>query len=334
MSEVADPVADGREFGAAFGALSREMLVAVLDQSVDCVKILDPAGRIEFMNRNGLCAMEIDDIAAIVDRPWDSLWPEQARGPVREALAAAQAGRPSRFDAFCPTAKGTPKWWDVSVSPVRDAAGRTAAILSTSRDVTERHEAHERMETMAHEMRHRLRNAFAIGGAIVRASGREAPEHAEFAADLARRLQTLSAAQGSLIDPQAGEPLGELIARLLAAFESDGERIAVAALPAVTLDEQQARLVALVVGELATNSLKHGALGRGQAVSLRGEKEGGRLRLDWREAAPGAAADRAGSGLALMQRMARAHGGEFAARFDGSGLEARLVVPLGEPDGG
>jgi two-component sensor histidine kinase len=286
------------------------------------------------MNRNGLCAMEIDDVSAVVGRPWEALWPDAAGEKVKAALSEAQAGRPSRFDAFCPTAKGTPKWWDISVSPVRDAAGRTAAILSTSRDVTERHVAHERMETMAHEMRHRLRNAFAIGGAIIRASAREAPAHAEFAADLAQRLQTLSAAQGSLIDPQAGEPLGELVGRLLAAFEGEGERIAVATLPVVTLDEQQARLVALVVGELATNSLKHGALGRGHTVNLRGEVMEGRLVLDWQEAASGAAAARAGSGLALMTRMARAHGGEFTASFDDGGLAARLIVPLGAPGGG
>jgi len=321
-------------FVGGIGPLSREMLAAVFDQSADCVKILDRDGRIEFINRNGVCNLEIDDFATIVGRPWTALWPADAQDDVTASIAAAQAGRPSRFEAFCPTAKGAPKWWDVSVAPVRDREGRIFAILSTSRDVTVPREAMERMETMAHEMRHRLRNAFAIGGAIVRASGREEPEHAEFAADLAQRLQTLSATQASLLDPHAGEPLERLISRIVEGFDPGGERIAIAALPRVSLDEQQARLVALVVSELATNSLKHGALGAGLPIALAGDRRKGCLMLEWGETLPAPASPargaEPGSGYGLMQRMARAHGGAFAVDFADRRLTARLDLPLGE----
>jgi PAS domain S-box-containing protein len=322
------------EFAGGIGPLSREMLAAVFDQSADCVKILDREGRIEFINSNGVCNLEIDDFATIVGRPWTALWPEDSQDDVTDAIAAAQAGRPSRFEAFCPTAKGSPKWWDVSVAPVRDREGQIFAILSTSRDVTVPREAMERMETMAHEMRHRLRNAFAIGGAIIRASGREEPEHAEFAADLAQRLQTLSSAQASLLDSDSGEPLERLISRIVEGFDPGGERIAIAALPRVSLDEQQARLVALVVSELATNSLKHGALGAGLAIAVGGEDRDGRLELEWSEALPVPASPvrvgEAGSGYGLMQRMARAHGGAFEVDFADRRLSARLDLPLGE----
>ena len=321
-------------FVGGIGPLSREMLAAVFDQSADCVKILDRDGRIEFINRNGVGNLEIDDFATIVGRPWAALWPEDAGERVAGAIAAAQAGRPSRFEAFCPTAKGAPKWWDVSVAPVRDRDGEIFAILATSRDVTAPREAMERMETMAHEMRHRLRNAFAIGGAIVRASGREEPAHAEFATDLAQRLQILSETQGSLLDPDAGEPLERLISRIVEGFDPGGERIAIAALPRVPLDEQQARLVALVVSELATNSLKHGALGAGLPIALGGESREGRLKLEWGEALPiPASPERVGepgSGYGLMQRMARAHGGAFEVGFADQRLTARLELPLRE----
>lgn len=318
------------------GALSREMLATMFDQSVDCVKVLDRDGRIAFMNRNGLCSMEIDDFASLRGQPWDGLWPADAQQQVRDAVAAAQAGRPSRFEAFCPTAKGTPRWWDISVSPVHDAGGGVAAILSTSRDVTPTRTSAERMETMAHEMRHRLRNAFAISGAIVRASGREEAEHEPFAIDLAQRLQTLSIAQVSLIDPHGGEPLAALVGRIAEAYGAG--RIACDGLPRVALDEQRARLVALVLGELATNSLKHGALGAGGAVAVRGTTTERSLALEWRESLPSprapAPSAEGGSGYGLMRRMARAHGGAFALELGEDELTARLELPLGEAGGG
>ena len=60
-----------------------------------------------------------------------------------------------RFEAFCPTAKGSPRWWDVSVTPIRSDSTELFAILSVSRDVTAQRQAFESVETMAHEMRHR-----------------------------------------------------------------------------------------------------------------------------------------------------------------------------------
>src|SRR5215213_4608892 len=40
-----------------------------------------------------------------------------------------------------PTAKGTPKWWDVQVAPIPGSDGRPAKLLSNSRDITEEHRA-------------------------------------------------------------------------------------------------------------------------------------------------------------------------------------------------
>lgn len=75
-SEVKTPLSLGR-FGASMSLVSPEIpspirslpmatLASVLDQSVDCVKILGLDGRLEYMNFNGQCAMEIDDLSAII----------------------------------------------------------------------------------------------------------------------------------------------------------------------------------------------------------------------------------------------------------------------------
>ena len=324
---------DSWDFVGGFGALSRDMLATVLDQSEDCVKILDPAGRIDFMNRNGRCLMEIDEFCAVAGQSWETLWPEEAAANIREAVRDALAGGSSRFDAYCPSAKGTPKWWDVQVSPVRDGQGEVFAILSVSRDVTEHHHAMESLHTMAHEMRHRLRNAYAVSGAIALASGREEAGHGDFAEALAQRLNSLSAVQGSLIDPGEGEQLPALVARIARAYDREGALIRYEGLPPVKLGEQAVRLLALVLGELATNSLKHGALRRDLPVSLSAEHRDGVLLLDWREPLAANPADRPlaseGSGFRLMERMARAHRGHFTIGQANHELVAQLEVPVG-----
>ena len=294
------------------------------------MKILDPGGRVDFMNRNGRCSLEIDDFCTVAGQAWETLWPEEAAADVRAAVSDARIGKSSRFEAYCPTAKGTPKWWDVQVSPVRNEAGAVLAILSVSRDVTERHRAMESLHAMAHEMRHRLRNAYAVSGAIALASGREDDSHGDFAEALAQRLNSISAVQGSLIDPGEREQLPALVARIARGYDRDGTLIRCGDLPAADLGEQAVRLLALVLGELATNSLKHGALRDSLPVSVTAEHHEGVLKLAWREplaAALAAASPGEGSGFRLMERMARAHRGSFSiAQGDGT-LTARLEVP-------
>ncbi|MDX2288175.1 MAG: PAS domain-containing protein, partial [Hyphomicrobiaceae bacterium] len=108
----------------------------LLEASPDCVKIIDTLGRLQFMNRNGRCLMEIDDIGSIRGEVWSMLWPQVSRALVEKALADALDGRETRFTAECPTAKGHNKHWDVAVAPIADESGGVAAILSVSRDIT------------------------------------------------------------------------------------------------------------------------------------------------------------------------------------------------------
>ncbi|HEY0147487.1 MAG TPA: EAL domain-containing protein [Allosphingosinicella sp.] len=108
----------------------------VLDASADCIKILRTDGTLELMNGPGMRAVEVEDFAQLDGKFWPSLWPENSRGQVEQAIAEALAGKVSRFTGFCPTALGTPKWWDVVVSPMRDADGSVSRLLSISRDIT------------------------------------------------------------------------------------------------------------------------------------------------------------------------------------------------------
>lgn len=109
----------------------------LFESSPDCVKVLDLDGNLLAMNKNGQCAMEIDDFGPLCGAQWTSFWPRDAQDAVHAALNAARAGGLGRFNAFCPTAKGSARWWDVVVTPVYADDGRVVNLLSVSRDVTE-----------------------------------------------------------------------------------------------------------------------------------------------------------------------------------------------------
>jgi signal transduction histidine kinase/ActR/RegA family two-component response regulator len=79
--------------------------------------------------------MEVDDVNGLSQRPWVEVWTQNA-GPARDALADAVKAGEGRFQGFCPTARGTPKWWDVLVTPIRDESGAVTRLLSISRDIT------------------------------------------------------------------------------------------------------------------------------------------------------------------------------------------------------
>ena len=134
----------------------------LFESSPDCVKIIDLDGSVLAMNRNGLCSMEIDDVGAVRGAPWLSLWEGAALTAVTTALAQARAGGTGHFSAYCPTAKGKPRWWDVMVTPVRDAQGEVVQLLAVSRDVTEIHRARETAEASAARFRSVVKAVSAI----------------------------------------------------------------------------------------------------------------------------------------------------------------------------
>ena len=141
---------------AGTDALRRQAHLSIFENSPDCVKILGVDGSLLAMNVNGQCVMEIDDFGAVCGAMWPSLWPEAAREHVDLAMATARAGSIGHFQALCPTAKGTPKWWDVVVSPLLGSDGSLQGLLSISRDITQQREADERERKLATKLRFAL----------------------------------------------------------------------------------------------------------------------------------------------------------------------------------
>ena len=132
---VAEDISDRKKVEAELRS-SEQLYRSILEASADCIRITGLNGQLEMMNTPGLRAMEIDDFEAVRGGMSVDLWPSESRATVDAAFSDAKAGKHARFSAFCPTVKGTPKWWDVVLSPILDDDGQVSRILSIFRDIT------------------------------------------------------------------------------------------------------------------------------------------------------------------------------------------------------
>lgn len=153
---------------------------AMLAQSPQCIKLLDPDGRLRFMSENGRHLMEIDDFALIEGKDWWALWPEESRETLRGAVAAARRGLSVDFEAECPTGGGTLKHWAVRVSPVI-GGDLDGMIVAASEDISDRmalRTSRDRLETdnrmlrrfgrfVAHDLRGPIRHHRLLSEMIV-----------------------------------------------------------------------------------------------------------------------------------------------------------------------
>ena len=135
VSKIIRGIAKRKRAEAALRA-SEEFARTVLEASPDCLKVIGADGRLDYVNKNGACLLEVDDPSTILGRLWESLWPEASRPMIKEAIEAARAGRSIKLTAARPTAKGTPKHWDISIVPIPGEDGRPVRLLAAARDVT------------------------------------------------------------------------------------------------------------------------------------------------------------------------------------------------------
>ena len=315
--------------------VQEEFLRSVLDVSTDCVKSVELDGTLSYMNANGLCAMELDSFAAVEGQCWSSLWPPESAAMVEDAVAKARLGRKSRFEGFCPTAKGTPKWWDVAVAPMLDGSGEVVRIVSLSRDISDRKAKEEQLALLNRELHHRVKNNLATVQAIARATAQSSGTLDEFDASFSARLGALAQTHGLLLSGNDATTIAELVEAELKPFASNAAGIGTRG-PAVVLPSAEAVALGMIFHELTTNACKHGGLSTdGAGLNVRWEIIDDAMhrlvRIEWleRRNAPAATPNVDGFGSKLIARLARSPlQGTVSRDFARDGFRAIIQFPL------
>jgi two-component sensor histidine kinase len=157
-------------------------------------------------------------------------------------------------------------------------------------DVTGRKQAEEGSELLAGEMSHRVKNLLSIATGLTQLTGRSASSVEEMTGELTERLSALGRAH-DVVRPLPGNQgtaalLGDLLSVLLAPYDETAAfsgRIRVA-VPRMGIGELAASTLAMVIHELATNSVKYGALSNSAGfLDISSRSEEGRLYLTWAE---------------------------------------------------
>lgn len=308
-------------------------LAKILGESPDCVKLIDSDGRLLWMNENGLCSLEIDNFDSICNNDWQALWPEEGQSLVKESLPRAIAEGKASFSAPCPTMKGAERWWDVAVHPIHDDNGSAVGFISISRDVTERENHRIALETMMAEMRHRLKNSYTMFSSLARSLSRNDEQLRGFADDLHHRVIALANAQ-SLFDGDNDVPrLSLLLESIVAPFAANSQvDLTIDAMPDAAVDRRMSDAIALMIGELAVNSTKYGAMRYGGSIALTSRIGDGGLTLLWSERSQQdvVATSREGSqGLPLIERMLKANRATLDLAWQQDGLDACATFSRG-----
>ena len=198
-------------------------------------------------------------------------------------------------------------------------------------DVTGRKQAEEGSELLAGEMSHRVKNLLAIATGLTHLTGRSAQSVESMTENLTKRLTALGRAHDA-VRPLPGHQgkaalLGDLLSLLLAPYDDTGAfsgRIRVS-VPRMGVGYHTATALAMMVHELATNSVKYGALSAPEGfLDISSKTDQDNIYLIWAETGGPLVSKppkMTGFGSKLVERsVSRQLGGELSYDWQENGL--------------
>lgn len=216
-----------------------------------------------------------------------------------------------------------------------DEGIRRRRMVGIFLDVTGRKHTEESSELLAGEMSHRVKNLLTIASGLTNITSRSSDSVEDMARQLTTRLTALGRAH-DLVRPLPGGQgkaalLGDLLTILLAPYDEQGAfegRIRVA-VPRLGVGEAAAAGLAMVLHELATNSLKYGALsGDSGLLDVSGQVAGEDVKIVWTEQGGPevkAPTGEPGYGSKLVQQMIA---GQLGGRVDYDWAKSGAVVTI------
>lgn len=281
-----------------------------------------------------------------IGRPFHDVWAE-AWHTIAPLVARAYAGEPTFIEDYplVVERRGHPEqaYFTFCYSPIRDDDGRIAGMLDTVIETTAKVQAQQQAKLINAELAHRIQNTLAIVNSICDQTFRAANSLDEARLTFTRRLKALGQAHIVLTQSSwISAPMGAIIeGALIPHSMAPGEICAQG--PPVNLSARQALSLSMAIHELATNSIKYGALSApGGEVTVRWALEpmdGDKcLRLRWTEAGGPRVSppERRGFGSRLIEQvLADDFGGKVSVCYAPEGLRFELATKLSNlPDQG
>lgn len=120
-------------------------LRTIIDSEPDCVKLVDPQGRLLEMNPAGLAMIEAASIETVRGQPVIDLVAPEHRAAYSALLARVIAGDSGTLEFEIIGMKGGRRWLATHAVPLRDASGAVQALLGITRDITETRRSEEQL---------------------------------------------------------------------------------------------------------------------------------------------------------------------------------------------
>jgi PAS domain S-box-containing protein len=322
--------------------------VQLFQSSADCIKVLDAHGRVVDLNPGGVQALQLDDPLFLHGKLWVEFWPDETRPIVLGAIAAALGGGRGQFGAFCPTAKGEARWWDVVVTPIHDDQGQVSQLMVVSRDVTDIYLARSALQAsdqrkdeflalLAHELRNPL-SAAGMAATLLQTQALSADRVAEIGKLIARQVAHMSRLAEDLLDVSRltrgdisvnmlpvdmGEVVRVAVEQVQARCAEKRQQVAVTAgdAPCVVLGDKT-RLIQ-IVGNLLANAVRYTP--EQGSIALHLTRSGAEVALAVSDTGVGIPPDQIATLFDLYTRVDRADASASAGLGIGLALVRRLV---------
>lgn len=343
--------------------VERERLAAIVDSAAEAIVGRDLDGTITSWNR-GAARLFGYSAAEAVGQPIEMLSPPGPEGDLGPFLEAIRRGERVDMPEATRVAKdGRPLLVSLTVSPVRDSAGRIVGASTIARDVSERRRLEELQRDYLAMVTHDLRTPLtAVRGyaQLLQRRGAYAASAVEAIIWQADRMQRLLDDLADVVRLEGGElPLRRgavdvvALAKQEAALAEAGadagdRRIEVIAPTRPVVGDLDGDRLAQVLANLLGNAVKYAPAG--STVRVEVAAEGGETRITVRDDGPGIAREhlpmlfelfyRAGTtgagglglGLYISRMIVEAHGGAIAvASEEGAGSAFTVTLPLAPP---
>ena len=273
----------------------------------------------------------------IIGKPKTLIIPEELISVAIAQLKLAQSGERVRTETQRLRRDGTRVEVSLDLAPIGDKHGAVIAMSTIAHDITDKKLAEEHQHFLMRELTHRSKNLLAVINAMARQTVRSADSLADFEKRFSSRIQGLAASHDILVSQDwAAAPLRELIAKHINIFADKLEARLELSGPEVYVGVEAAQTIGLALHELATNSVKYGALSQpnGKIIvhwKFENMEDGGSgLRVSWQERGgpPVIKPTRTGFGHIVTERMiAQSLNGDVTIDYAPTGLIWILKFP-------